>query len=200
MPTPESKPRIRRSTGKPSRPKKEYTIQNGEKKKNYRTLADCTPKQQAFLKYYGNGESVYAAAVRAGYSGTGAEAYELMKVPSFAALAQAQRQANADAIQMTRERVMNGLVEAAEMAKLMAEPSSMVAAWREIGKMSGFYAPVETRIKVEGNITLDKMNRLTDAELLEIVKPVTEKLSYAVHSQEVQDAEQIASDDDGQDD
>lgn len=178
-----------RYKGKARRPPKVFQIdENGEKRKVYRTLADCTEKQRVFMKHYGDGETVYTAAKRAAYSGV-ADAYELMKNESFAALAQAQRQKNADAVQMTRERVMNGLIEAAEMAKLMAEPASMVSAWREIGKMSGYYAPIETKIRVEGNITLDKMNRLTDAELLEIVKPVTERLSHLTHGAEVQDVE-----------
>ena len=45
---------------------------------------------------------------------------------------------------MTRKKVMDMLLESYDMAKLMAEPASMVSAAREIEKMCGYYAPVES--------------------------------------------------------
>ena len=73
--------------------------------------------------------------------------------------------------QMTRKRVMDGFLEAIDMAKLMAEPASMISGWREIGKLCGYFAPVETRVKVDvsGNIVLDRLNSMSDAELLEVI-------------------------------
>ena len=72
---------------------------------------------------------------------------------------------------MTRKRVMEGLLEGVEMAKLMAEPSAMIAGWREIGKMCGYYEPVTKRIdlNVTGNVTMQRLERLSDAELLKLI-------------------------------
>ena len=72
---------------------------------------------------------------------------------------------------MTRKKVMDMLLESYDMAKLMAEPASMVSAAREIGKMCGYYAPVESRVKVDvsGNVMLDRLNNLSDAELLKLI-------------------------------
>ena len=88
---------------------------------------------------------------------------------------------------------LDGFKEAIEMARLMAEPANMIAGWREIGKMCGYYAPVETRVKVDvsGNIVLDKMNSLTDAELLKIISQGSEYASPQLLSDEtpVGDAE-----------
>jgi len=62
-------------------------------------------------------------------------------------------------------------LEAFEMAKLMSEPATMVSAAREVGKMCGYYAPVEHKLKVDitGNIMVDRLNSMSDAELLKVI-------------------------------
>ena len=47
----------------------------------------------------------------------------------------------------------------------------MISGWREIGKICGYYAPVEVKMKMDvtGNIMLDKMNGMSDAELLKVI-------------------------------
>jgi hypothetical protein len=76
-----------------------------------------------------------------------------------------------EAGQVTRKSVMDMHLEAYAMAKLMSEPATMVSAARELGKMAGYYAPVEHKVKVDvtGNLVLDRMNSLSDAELLKII-------------------------------
>lgn len=149
-----------------------------------RKLTVMTAKQKALINYIGQGESVVSAAARAGYTDNGTSAYRMMKDPAVLELIAQRKAAYEKASDMTRQKVMNGLLEAAEMAKLMAEPSSMVAAWREIGKMCGYYAPVETRVRVEGNIVLDKMEKLTEAELLELVQGAQAQISQSINHQE----------------
>lgn len=162
------------------RGRKVVTGDDGVRKVVY-TMDNLNPMQRAFIDEWAKGETIASAAKRAGYAAP-SNMYTLMEFnPSFRALASAARAKNAESLNMTRERVMQGLLEAADMAKLMAEPASMVSAWREIGKMCGFYAPVEHKFRVEGNVTIDKMNRLTDAELLELVKPVQDKISQSLH-------------------
>ena len=97
--------------------------------------------------------------------------YRMARMPNILKLYNAEKALYEEAGQVTRKSVMDMHLEAFEMAKLMAEPSTMVAAARELGKMAGYYAPVETRVKVDvtGNIVLDKLNSLSDAELLKII-------------------------------
>jgi hypothetical protein len=130
-----------------------------------------TDKQRLFVKYWAEGESISSASARAGYADSGTLAYRMIKMPNVLALYQSYKAQYEEAGQMTREKVMDMLKESYDMAKLMAEPASMVGAAREIGKMCGYYAPVETRLKVDvnGNPLAQRLNSLSDADLLKLI-------------------------------
>lgn len=131
-----------------------------------------TPQQEAFVKYWAEGESVWAASQRAGYNDNGTFCYALARRPEVIAKYEKVKREFEEAAQMSRKKVMDGLLEAVEMAKLMAEPSTMVAGWREIGKMCGYYEPIRARVDVnlKGNLVLDRMNKLSDADLLKLIQ------------------------------
>ena len=130
-----------------------------------------TDKQKAFIKFWAEGESLTTAAVKAGYNDGPSIAYRMARMPNVLALKAKYEAKYEEAAQMTRKKVMDMHLEAFEMAKLMAEPATMVSAAREVGKMCGYYAPVEHKIKVDitGNIILDRMNSMSDAELLKVI-------------------------------
>ena len=130
-----------------------------------------TDKQKAFVKLWAEGESITSASVRAGYNDGGTVGYRLTKMPNVLALYHEIKAKYEAAGDMTRKKVMDMLLESYEMAKLMAEPSTMVAAAREVGKMCGYYAPVESRIKLDisGNVVVEKLNALTDEELVQLI-------------------------------
>ena len=48
----------------------------------------------------------------------------------------------------------------------------MIAGWREVGKMCGFYEPTRTRVEVSvnGQVMVQRLNAMTDAELLELTQ------------------------------
>jgi phage terminase small subunit len=128
-------------------------------------------QQKAFVQAVAKGDSVAAASLRAGYAHK-TSGYELMKVPAIAnAVVTEKAKFEADA-QMDRKQVMEGFKEAIEMAKLMADPQAMIAGWREVGKMCGYYAPIETKLKVDitGNVTMTRLTQMSDAELLELIE------------------------------
>jgi phage terminase small subunit len=129
-----------------------------------------TTQQKAFVKAMAEGDTVNNSALRAGYSNK-VQGFEVIKVPAVAHALQLAKAKYEEAAQMTRKKVMDMHLEAFEMAKLMAEPATMVSAAREVGKMCGYYAPVEHRVKVDvtGNIILDRMNNMSDAELLKVI-------------------------------
>jgi hypothetical protein len=66
---------------------------------------------------------------------------------------------------------MDMLIESFDMAKLMAEPASMVSAAREIGKMCGYYEPVRVKMDmtVNGEVAVRQLNAMTDGELLKLI-------------------------------
>ena len=130
-----------------------------------------TDKQKLFVKFWAEGESITSASLRAGYNDGASIAYRMVRMPNVLALKAQYEAKYQEECQMTRKRVMDGFLESIEMAKLMAEPSSMIAGWREIGKLCGYFAPVETRVKVDvtGNVVLDRLNSMTDAELLKVI-------------------------------
>ena len=96
----------------------------------------------------------------------------MAKMPNILALYNEEKRLYEEASQMTRKRVMDMLVDAYDMAKLMSEPASMVSAAREVGKMCGYYEPVKTQVNVtvNGQVSIDRMNRLSDDELLKIIE------------------------------
>lgn len=140
-----------------------------------------TDKQKLFVKFWAEGESISTASVRAGYNDSGTMAYRMVKMPNVLQLYHQIKAKYEEASQMSRTKVMDGLLEAAEMAKLMAEPSTMVQAWKTIGQMCGYFAPVEHRMKVDvtGNIVVDRLNGMSDAELLKVITSGAQQLLSA---------------------
>lgn len=129
-------------------------------------------QQKAFIKFWAQGESVYAASAKAGYLDGGATAYKMVRQPHIIEIYQREKKAYEEACQMTRKRVMDGLLEGIEMAKMMAEPASVIAGWREIGKMCGYYEPVQVKHTVthEGKVILDRLEKLSDDELFRLIQ------------------------------
>lgn len=130
-----------------------------------------TEMQQMFVRHWAAGESILTASARAGYADGGTYAYRLVKDPVIVELYEKEKRAYEAACQMTRKKVMDGFLEAAEMAKLQADPTALTGAWREVGKMCGYYEPVRKTIdvNVNGQIT-QKVERLDEATLLAIIR------------------------------
>lgn len=130
-----------------------------------------TEMQMMFVRHWAAGESILSASARAGYADNGTYAYRLVKDPLIVQIYEREKKLYEASCQMTRKRVMEGFLEAADMAKLQADPTALTGAWREVGKMCGYYEPVKKVIElnVNGQIT-QKVERLDDATLLAIVK------------------------------
>ena len=154
-----------------------------------------TEKQKQFVQSWAKGNSVGRASLEAGFADDGI-GYRLVRQPNILALKAQYEAKYEEESQMSRKKVMDGFMEAIEMAKLMAEPASMISGWREIGKMCGYFAPVEHKVKVDvtGNIILDRMNSMTDAELLKVISQGAQNasasaLSYVQESPDGEDGE-----------
>lgn len=134
-----------------------------------------TEKQKLFAKYYAEGDSIPNAMQRAGYNEQPSYGYRLVKMPNVKreiAKYQAEYQ---KAAELSKRDVMDMLKESYEMAKLMNEPSTMVSAAREIGKMCGYYEPTKVQIDVN-NTTRVKFEQLSDAELFAMIEKASQEL------------------------
>lgn len=94
---------------------------------------------------------------------------ETMEDPQFQALVmREQEQVNKQLI-LTRNDVLQGLLDAIEDAKLQGEAMPQIAGWREIGKVIGAYAPEERKISYSGDVTViqKRIQELADEKLHE---------------------------------
>lgn len=132
-----------------------------------------TPKQQAFVQFYAFDRNATNAARRAGYSEKTARqiATENLSKPAIQAAISAQEAITAHELGLTREKVLQELLEAIAVAKLKGDPATMISGWREIGKMCGFYSPERYKVEVNdrGSEYLRYMESLSEAELLAII-------------------------------
>lgn len=133
-----------------------------------------TVQQAAFAKNWASGDTIANACLRAGYESE-SYGYVMARMPNVLRVYNREKALYEEACQMTRKKVMDMQLEAFQMAKLMAEPASMVSAAREIGRMCGYYEPVKHQISVDvkGEVTVRQLNSMTDADLLKLITGAT---------------------------
>jgi len=141
-----------------------------------------TEKQRTFARHVADGKTLKAAAKIAGYAehdvNSGGRVSQLMQHPRIVAYIQMLHAQNENISQMSRKKVLDGFLEAIEQAKMMAEPMTQIAGWREIGKLCGYYAP-ETKninVNVSAQRVLGQFESLSDAELLQVIDSSAELL------------------------
>ncbi len=127
-----------------------------------------TEKQTRFVAEYlvdGNGSR---AAVAAGYGRAGARvtACRTLAIPNVREAIAARQGADAKRLDIARQDVLKGLLEAVEQAKEQGNPAAMIAGWREVGRMLGFYEPERTYVKHAGSQAL---NSMSDTELAAVL-------------------------------
>ena len=80
---------------------------------------------------------------------------------------QARQASDSAELGVTRQKVLDGLMEAIEQARAQTNPMGMIAGYREIARLLGLYEP--TRIALDVAPDLGRFERMTDAELLALV-------------------------------
>ena len=140
--------------------------------RNTSPLHYLTERQATFVAQVVKGVAPGTAARIAGYSQPETQGAMIVKSPKVQAAIKYSYAKYAQAAQMTRKRVMDGMLEAIEMAKIQADAAVMVSGWREIGRMCGFYAPEVKKIDI--SITtkrvIDQLETLSDDDLLKMVE------------------------------
>ncbi|MFO1413360.1 MAG: terminase small subunit [Burkholderiales bacterium] len=129
-------------------------------------------KRARFVQEYLVDRNGAASAVRAGYSRRTAAsiAHELLSKPDVQAAVQAGEAELAAASRVTREGVLRGLLDAVDVARAKADPAAQIAAWREIGRMCGFYAAERLNLSVShrGVRAHRELEAMTDDELFKL--------------------------------
>lgn len=127
-------------------------------------------RQESYAQNRARGLNRARSAVLSGYgedSHAGEQVEESLDVRLRIQELQKETSENAG---VTKDMVAEGLKEAAALAKTLADPTGMVAAWRELGKLLGFYAP-EVK-KLERGINKQELKKaiedLSDEELLQL--------------------------------
>lgn len=71
---------------------------------------------------------------------------------------------------LTRMDVIDGIMEGINMAKMMAEPATMIKGWVEVGRILGLDAPDPRKKALSTNADMlqTKLLNMTTAELLEL--------------------------------
>jgi hypothetical protein len=111
-----------------------------------------------------------AAARMAGYNDGGTYAYRMIHDPAFQKLLDGEREAYRETNKMTCKRVIDGFLRAVELAEMKTDSIAMTAAWREIGRLCGYYAPkvVKHEISVQGEALKQRLREMSDDELLRL--------------------------------
>lgn len=158
-----------------------------------------TEQQRIFVDAVIKGKSPVVAARMAGYSRPESQGYEVVKSPKVAEAIKYLHKKHEAVSDMTRKKVMDGMLEAIDMARMMADPGVMVTGWREIGRMCGYYAPEVKKIdiNISAKRVIDKLETLSDEDLLQLVDESSKIIE--VEATEILDDLQKASDEETED-
>ena len=84
---------------------------------------------------------------------------------------QARQAADATRLSIQRENVLNGLLEAVDMARAQLNPMAMISAWKQVSLLMGYNSPQQLKVEMspDGLAMMSHLERLSNAELLAIV-------------------------------
>ena len=132
-----------------------------------------TAKQLRFIDEYCLSHCAADAARRAGYSERTAKSigHENLTKPDVMAAIQARQDVTARELGLTKENVLQELLDAIAAARIQGNPMAMISGAREIGKMLGFYDPEVHKVEMtaDSNRLAAKYEAMSDAELLAII-------------------------------
>lgn len=136
-------------------------------------LPKLTPRQRLFVDEYVLCNNASEAARRAGYSERTARAIacEILTKPDVQEAIRAVKAENAARLDLTRQDVLAGILEAIEVARVMADPTAMLAGYRDLARMCGFNEPEVHRLAAnpDASAVLARLSAMPDEELAALV-------------------------------
>lgn len=142
-------------------------------------LSSATPEQQltaeqaAFVKHISTTLMTPTAAARIVWPNVKQPAQRAcleLKKPQVKVAMAIERAKYESAADITRRKVIDGFMEAIDMARIQADPTAMIGGWREIAKVCGHYEPTKQELIVtfRGQNTLKQMEQMSDEQLLKL--------------------------------
>lgn len=129
-----------------------------------------TDRQRLYVNAVARDGLNTSAAIRAAGYGqlSGGMRNRLVKNPKLLHAIAIEREKFEKAGQMSKKKVLDGLLEAIEIAKIQADPTPMIQGWAQIAKMCGYMEPTRHKIEVtvEGNVVIQRLQQLDDSALL----------------------------------
>lgn len=144
------------------------------KEQNVSVLAKehkLTEKQAVYVEAVASGIQPESSARAAGYSEPTTAARVLEKTVSVREALEKERAKNAAFLGFSRRDVLEGISEAIDQAKTLADPMAQIAGWREVAKICGYYAPEVKKVELTTTHKqrLSELEMKSDQELLEIM-------------------------------
>lgn len=95
--------------------------------------------------------------------------------------------------EIDRDRVVEGLMEAINVAREQSDAQNMISGWKELAKITGVGAPERKEIVLsQGNLSNDQLRQVSDEDLLRLVgKERTLALPSTIEDVEYTHAESI---------
>jgi len=122
-------------------------------------------KQIRFVNEYLVDLNGAQAAIRSGFSRRSARqiATRLLSKVYIRALIQEKQKETEERLQITRDDVIQGLLRAVEEAKEAGSPQGQINAWREIGRMMGYYD--QPTVPAPQDLTEEQVRAMSDEDL-----------------------------------
>lgn len=135
----------------------------------------CLDEQERqFATFISEGKSIRLACKLAGYNDDNNNRHRarLMNDPRIVKAVEFMRKKSEASILTSRKKVLEGFLEAIEQAKMMSEPMTQIAGWREIGKLCGYYAPEvkQVNVTVGAKRVVSQLEVMSDQALLEMIE------------------------------
>jgi hypothetical protein len=155
-----------------------------------------TPQEEKALMMYMRGMTPHAAANAAGYT-TAASFLRFLSLDSTKAICTYIREREFQDIRVTRDTLTSMFLEAYHRS---ANSMEMVASTRELGKLHGLYLDAKPSVSVNINntgsgttieVNLKKLERMSDAELLQMAPNLIHALEAPVSIQDKAEAEEV---------
>lgn len=131
-----------------------------------------------YVKHRARGLPRERSALLAGYTEKAPNLTRIEASPNVQVELARIRAETAENTGVTKEDVVELLKTAAELAKVQADPTGIVAAARELGKMLGFYAPEVKKItkgldqqefqKLLSNMPDDELLKIANARVIDV--------------------------------
>ena len=131
-----------------------------------------TTMQAAFVDAALEGKDNVAAARAAGYASPDRNGEKVSRSTAVQLALRDARDELSSAAQIGRADVLDGFMEAINMARLAADPQAMIKGWTEVGKMLGYYAPEVKKLEITGNQKRlqSKFEAMSDEDLLKVIE------------------------------